>query len=390
MKKYTKLFVLVMIAVLAVSLAGCGKKAEAPKAADTTAADNTLTIGISGPLTGPYAMYGQGVVNGAKIAVDEINALGGMQFKIVDEDDEGDPEKAVNAYNTMLDKGATVMVGTVTSGACAAVAAEAYENRVFMLTPSASSPTVTAGRDNVFQVCFTDPGQGAASAQYIVDHKLASKVAVIYNNGQDYSTGIFQTFESKAKELGLEIVSIQTFSSDDNADFSVQLDDAKKNGAELVFLPIYYTPASMVLQQAKKMAYAPIFFGVDGMDGILDIEGFDTSLAEGVYLLTAYSADAKDEKTQNFVAKYKELYGGVPNQFAADAYDAVYALYEACNKAGITAGMASKDVCEKLIPVMPTLTIKGITGTMTWNATGEVDKTPTAVVIKNGVYTGVQ
>ena len=359
------------------------------------AAEDAIIIGISGPLTGPYAMYGLGVVNGAQIAIDEINALGGLQFAMVDEDDEGDPEKAVNAYNTMLDQGAAVMVGTVTSGACAAVAAEAYNDRVFMLTPSASSPTVTEGRDNVFQVCFTDPGQGAASAQYIVDHNLATKVAVIYNNGQDYSTGIFQTFEAKAKELNLEIVSIKTFSSDDNADFSVQLADAKENGAELVFLPIYYTPASMVLQQAKNMDYAPIFFGVDGMDGILDIEGFDTTLAEGVYLLTAYSADAQDEKTQNFVAKYQEIYGGVPNQFAADAYDAVYALYEACNAAGVTAEMANQDegfaqVCELLIPVMPTLTIEGITGTMTWSATGEVDKTPTAVVINNGVYTGVQ
>ena len=359
------------------------------------AAEDAIIIGISGPLTGPYAMYGLGVVNGAQIAIDEINALGGLQFAMVDEDDEGDPEKAVNAYNTMLDQGAAVMVGTVTSGACAAVAAEAYNDRVFMLTPSASSPTVTEGRDNVFQVCFTDPGQGAASAQYIVDHNLATKVAVIYNNGQDYSTGIFQTFEAKAKELNLEIVSIKTFSSDDNADFSVQLADAKENGAELVFLPIYYTPASMVLQQAQNMDYAPIFFGVDGMDGILDIEGFDTTLAEGVYLLTAYSADAQDEKTQNFVAKYQEIYGGVPNQFAADAYDAVYALYEACNAAGVTAEMANQDegfaqVCELLIPVMPTLTIEGITGTMTWNATGEVDKTPTAVVINNGVYTGVQ
>jgi len=358
-------------------------------------AEDAIIIGISGPLTGPYAMYGQGVVNGAKIAVEEINALGGLQFALVYEDDEGDPEKAVNAYNTMLDAGASLMASTVTSGACAAVAAEAYEERVFMLTPSASSPTVTEGRDNVFQVCFTDPGQGAASAQYIVDRQLATKVAVIYNNGQDYSTGIYQTFEAKAKELNLEIVSVTTFSADDNTDFSVQLGAAKDAGAELVFLPIYYTPASMVLQQANSMNYAPVFFGVDGMDGILGIEGFDTSLAEGVYLLTAYSADAEDEKTKNFVTKYEQQFGGVPNQFAADAYDAIYALYAACNAAGVTAEIANDDegyaaVCEMLIPVMPTLTIEGITGTMTWVATGEVDKTPTAVVIQNGVYTGVK
>ena len=354
-------------------------------------AEEAIIIGISGPLTGPYAMYGQGVVNGAKIAVEEINALGGIQFAITAEDDEGDPEKAVNAFNKMLDDGASMMAGTVTSGACAAVAAEAYDLRVFMLTPSASSPTVTEDRDNVFQVCFTDPNQGAASAQYISENNLAKKVAVIYNNGLDYSTGIYQTFAAKAQELGLEVVSVTTFSSDNNADFSVQLTKAKDSGAELVFLPIYYTPASMILKQAKAMNYAPTFFGVDGMDGILNIEGFDTSLAEGVYLLTAFSADAADEKTQSFVTKYAAQFGGIPNQFAADAYDAIYALYKVCNEAGVTAEIANQrrgfeEVCEMLIEVMPTITVEGITGTMTWESTGEVDKTPTAVVIRNGAY----
>ena len=228
-----------------------------------------------------------------------------------------------------------------------------------------------------------------------MDNKLATKVAVIYNNGQDYSTGIYQTFDQKAKELGLDIVSVTTFSADDNADYSVQLADAQKAGAELVFLPIYYTPASMILQQAKSMEYAPIFFGVDGMDGILSMECFDTTLAEGVYLLTGFSADAPDEKTQHFVAEYQKRYNEVPNQFAADAYDAIYTLYDACNKAGVTAEIANQvdgfaPVCEMLIPVMPTLTYEGITGTMTWNASGEVDKTPLAVIIHEGVYVGAK
>ncbi len=358
-------------------------------------AEDAIIIGISGPLTGPYAMYGLGVVHGAEIAVEEVNALGGIQFAITYEDDEGDPEKAVNAYNKMLDDGAAMMAGTVTSGACAAVAAEAYNDRVFMLTPSASSTTVTEDRDNVFQVCFTDPGQGAASAQYIVENNLAKKVAIIYNNGLDYSTGIYQSFMDKANELSLEVVSVTTFSSDDNADFSVQLTEAKNAGADLVFLPIYYTPASMILKQAKGMDFAPIFFGVDGMDGILSIEGFDTALAEGVYLLTAFSADAEDEKTQSFVKKYVEIYGEIPNQFAADAYDAIYALYEACNVAGVTAEIANEmdgfaPVCEMLIPVMTEITVEGITGTMSWEATGEVTKTPTAVIIENGAYVGAK
>lgn len=353
-------------------------------------AEDTVKIGVIGPMTGSYAMYGLGVANGAQIAVDEVNALGGLQFELDCQDDEGDPEKAVNAYNKVLDDGAMMLAGTVTSGACAAVAAEAFNDRIFMLTPSASSTTVTEGRDNVYQVCFTDPAQGAASAEYIVENNMAAKVAVIYNNGSDYSTGIFQTFEAKAKELGLEIVSVTTFPADDNADFSVQLSDAKSKSAELVFLPIYYTPASMILQQAAGMEFAPVFFGVDGMDGILNMEGFDKTLAEGVYLLTPFSADATDEKTVNFVTKYQAAYGEIPNQFAADAYDAIYALYAACVNAGITAQTAPEDACELLIAEMQKLEVAGITGTMTWAATGEVTKTPTAVVIKDGVYVGVK
>ena len=294
-------------------------------------AEDTIKIGLSGPLTGPYAIYGNACVRAAKIAVEEINALGGVQFEFMDEDDEGDGEKAVNAYNAMLDKGAQIMLSTVTSGACIAVAAEAYNDRVFMLTPSASADLVIEGKDNVFQVCFKDSAQGSASAQYIFDHQLGTKIGIIYNNAIDYSIGIRDTFKTKAEELGLEIVAESAFSDDSNADFSVQVAAMKDAGAEVVFLPIYYTPASLILNQAKTMVdYAPLFFGVDGMDGILGLEGFDTSLAEGVMLLTPFSADAEDEKTKAFVGKYQELYGEVPNQFAADTYDGMYAVPGRC------------------------------------------------------------
>ena len=352
-------------------------------------AADTIKIGVIGPLTGGAAIYGNAVANAAKIAADEINALGGMQLEIDAQDDEHDPEKSINAYNTTLDNGSLLIVGTVTSGPCAAVASQAYEERIFMLTPSASSVDVIADKDNVYQVCFTDPAQGAASADYIAGKGLAKKVAVIYNNGDVYSTGIYQTFEAKAAEVGLEIVAVSTF-TDDTTDFSVQVTEAKNAGAELVFLPIYYTPASMILTQAAAVDFKPIFFGVDGMDGILTMEGFDASLAEGVLLLTPFSADAKDEKTQNFVKKYTELYGDIPNQFAADAYDAVYAVYEAMIAGGVTADMSPEEVCEIMIEQMQQLTIEGLTGTMTWAATGEVSKTPTAVKIENGVYVGME
>ena len=348
----------------------------------------TLKIAHIGPLTGAAAVYGMATSRGAQIAAEEINAAGGKyKIEIIDEDDTHDAEKAVNAYNDAMDKGAQMIIGTTTTTPCIAVGAVAYEERVFMLTPSASSTAVTEGKDNVYQVCFTDPNQGSASAQYIADKKLGTKVAVIYNNADAYSTGIYQTFAAKAPEVGLEIVSTTTF-TDDTTDFSVQVADAKNNGAELVFLPIYYTPASQILLNAAGIDYKPVWFGVDGMDGILSIEGFDKSLAEGVMLLTPFSADAQDEKTQAFVARYQELYNEVPNQFAADAYDGVYALVAAAEKADVKEGEAAEEICDRMIAAMQELEIDGVTGNMTWSANGEVSKTPTAVVIENGVYVG--
>ena len=348
----------------------------------------TLKIAHIGPLTGAAAVYGQATSRGAKLAAEEINAAGGAyRIEIIDEDDTHDAETAVNAYNTAMDAGAQMIIGTTTTGPCIAVGAVAYEERVFMLTPSASSTLVTADKDNVYQVCFTDPAQGSASAQYIADRQLATKVAVIYNNADAYSTGIYQTFAEKAPEVGLEIVSTTTFNND-TTDYSVQVKDAQSKGAELVFLPIYYTPASQILINASAIGYQPLFFGVDGMDGILSIEGFDTSLAEGVLLLTPFSADAEDDLTKNFVAKYQELYNEIPNQFAADAYDGVYALVAAAEKAEVKEGEKAEDICDRLIAAMQEIQITGVTGTMTWEATGEVSKTPTAVIIENGVYVG--
>ena len=350
-------------------------------------AEDTIKIGLIGPQTGGAAVYGMAVARAAQIAVDEINAQGGLQIALDVQDDEHDAEKSINAYNAVLDNGAQMILGSVTTTPCIAVAAQAYEDRVFMLTPSASSPAVIEGKDNMYQVCFTDPAQGAASADYIFQNKLGEKIGVIYNNGDVYSTGIYQTFETKAAELGLEIVKVSTF-TDDTTDFSVQVTDMKNAGADVVFLPIYYTPASLILTESSKQEFAPVFFGVDGMDGILTVEGFDVSLAEGVMLLTPFSADAEDEKTKSFVAKYQELYGEVPNQFAADAYDGIYALYAAAVAGGITADTSVEDACEILIEQFQQLTVEGLTGTMTWSATGEVTKTPTAVVIKDGVYVG--
>ena len=350
------------------------------------ASADALKIGVIGPMTGPAADYGLACQRGAIIAANEINAAAGETvIELLIEDDEHNAEKSVNAYHTVLDNGAQMIAGTTTTTPCIAVGAEDYSDRVFMLTPSASSTAVTEDKDNVYQVCFTDPAQGTASAQYIKENNLGTKIAVIYNNADAYSTGIYQTFVAEAATQGLEIVATSTF-TDDTTDFSVQVTEAQKAGADLVFLPIYYTPASMILQQAKGMDYAPIFFGVDGMDGILSIEGFDQSLAEGVMLLTPFAADATDEMTVNFVTAYNAEFGVTPSQFAADNYDAVYALYNASKNAGIDASTSAEDACEKLIEQFKSLEFTGLTGTMSWNEDGSVTKTPKAVVIKGGVY----
>ncbi len=349
-------------------------------------AEDAVRVGVVGPFTGPAAAYGSAVRDAAIIAAEEVNALGGLQFVLDTQDDEHNTEKAVNAYNTLKDHGVQLILGTTTTAPCIAVSVYAAEDRILMLTPSASSPDVLESDDNtVFQVCFTDPAQGALSAQYIAEKGLAKKVGVIYNNGDAYSTGIYETFMEEAAAMGVEVVAESTF-TDADTDFSVQVASMKNAGAELVFLPIYYTPAAMILNAAKSADYAPIFFGVDGMDGILSLEGFDASLAEGVYLLTPFAADAEDETTKNFVAKYTEMTGIVPNQFAADAYDGIYILYTACVNAGITPETSAAEACEKVMAQLLEMEYAGLTGNMTWNEDGTVSKTPKAVIIKDGAY----
>ena len=410
MKRF--LSVAVASAMVAAALTGCGgnpsdnsaapaegtQNSEAP-AADgaaeggaASAEGGTFRVGGIGPVTGAAAVYGQAVKNAAQLAVDEINAAGGIngaQIEFNFQDDEHDAEKAVNAYNTLKDWDMQVLLGTVTSTPCTAVVEKTHEDNMFHLTPSGSA-VESIQYDNAFRVCFSDPNQGTASAQYIGENGLAKKVAVIYNSSDVYSSGIYQTFAAEAGNQGLEIVSAEAFTADSNTDFSVQLQKAKDAGAELVFLPIYYTEASIILGQANKMGYEPTFFGCDGLDGILAVEDFDTSLAEGVMLLTPFAADADDELTQNFVKAYQDAFGDVPNQFAADAYDGIYAIKAAIEKAGVTPDMSASDICDALKVSMTEISIDGLTGLgMTWGADGEPNKEPKAVKITDGAYTAM-
>lgn len=380
-----KVFAFVLAAAMMVAcLAGCGSDS------NSDSSSNVIKIGGIGPLTGDAATYGNATKNGAQIAVDEINAKGGLQLELNFQDDEADGEKGVNAYNKLKDWGMQVLYGCTTTGSCVAVSGETFSDRMFQLTPSASSTDVTNGKDNVFQMCFTDPNQGVAAADYVFENQLGTKIAVLYNNGDAYSTGIANSFVEHVTALGMEVVAQVTFPDDKTTDFSAQLNEAKDAGADLMFLPIYYTPASLMLAQAKDMGYAPTFFGADGMDGILTLKGFDVSLAEGLMLMTPFNATATDERTQTFVKTYTEKYGvETLNQFAADGYDCIYAIYEACQKAGVTPGTSAKDACEKLVATFTSADFKmdGLTGTnMGWTSAGEISKAPMVVEIINGAY----
>ena len=353
------------------------------------AEDEKFVIGAIGPQTGAAAAYGVSVMNGAELAVNEINEAGGIngyQVELITADDEHDAEKSVNAYNDLKDKGMQLLLGTVTSAPCIAVEGEAVSDNMFLLTPSGSSPDCITG-ENAFRVCFSDPAQGNKSAEFIGTHELAEKVGIIYDSSDPYSTGIMESFVAEADNQGIEIVSNEAF-SDNRTDFSAQLNKAKDGGAELVFLPFYYQEAALVLKQASDMGFSPLFFGCDGMDGILTVENFDTSLAEGLMLLTPFTPNAEDEKTQDFVAAYEEAYDGlVPIQFGADAYDGIYAIKAAIEDAGVTPDMSISDICDGVKASMGNITVEGLTGTITWDsATGEPDKEPKAVVIENGEY----
>ena len=362
--------------------------------ASVLAADETFKIGVIGPMTGDYAQYGTNVYNAAKIAADEINENGGFngyKVEILDAgDDQGDPEKAVNAYNDLLDKGMQMLCGTVTSGSCIAVGAEAAES-TFMFTPSATAvDSITAG-SNEFRMCFTDPAQGTKSAQYIGEHSLATKVAVLYDSSADYNSGINDAFVAAAEENGLEIVADEAYTTDNNTDFSVQLGKIKDSGAELLFLPNYYSDNALILQQAHDLGLDMKIFGVDGMDGILNVENFDKSLAEGVMLLTPFSATGEDEATVKFVKAYGDANNGeTPNQFAADTYDVLYAMQAAANDAGITPDMSNEDISAAMSASMLNITLDGLTGEAKWTEDGECDKAPKAYVIKDGVYASME
>ena len=378
MKKFLGL--LLAGAMLASSFTGCSGKA-------SSSDEKTLLIGGTGPLTGDYATYGISVQEGAQIAVDEINEKGGVNsytVKLEVEDDQADPQQAVQAYAKLMDNGMNLSLGSTTSGACVALVKEAKEDGIVTMTPSASQKEATA-YDNNFRVCFLDPDQGTYSADFTKENNLATKVAVLYDKSNTYSVGVYEAFAKEAEKLGLNIVTTQAFTDSSNTDFSSQIQAVKNSGAELLFMPFYQQEAAAVLMQAQGVLENVTYFGVDGMDGVLEKLGTENqAIANGVMLLTPFSASSSDPTVANFVAKYKEKYNATPDQFAADAYDAVYALCAAFEKAGLETD--DPEFNQAIAKAMTEIEVTGATGVMTWSADGECKKQAKAVVISDGAY----
>ncbi|SHO52143.1 ABC transporter substrate-binding protein [Anaerocolumna xylanovorans] len=388
-KVFKKVVSLGLLGTLTVaSLAGCGTKNTGSTGSDGSDAsgtgDGTFLIGGLGPLTGQAASYGISVKQGAEVAIQEINDAGGvkvgdqtLKLKLEFEDDEADADTVTAAYNTLMDKGIQALLGTVTSGAGLALADQTYADGILQITPSGSAKELTKN-PNAFRLCFTDPLQGETMADYVINTLGLKKVAIVYNNADDYSTGVADAFESKIKELGGEVVAKEAFVTD-AVDFNTQLTTIKGTDAQIIFAPVYYQDAAYITTQASELGMTLPFVGSDGWDGVLD-KVVDKKVLEGAVFLSPFFAADPDTAVQAFVTKYKEKYNTSPDQFAADGYDTVYVIKAALEKAGKT---DSAD----LIEAMTHIEVKGLTGTVTFDTNGEPNKGAKFIEIKNGEYT---
>ena len=386
MKKFAKvLSVIMVIAMVCACFAGCGAK----KSGSYTANNKEYIIGLSGPLTGAAAIYGNGVKNGAQLAVDEINEAGGLngvKFKLEATDDMHDATKVANNYSSLLEKGMQVSLGCVTSAPCAEWTNLSHEDNVFFITPSASNDKVPK-YDNGYQMCFADGNQGKAAAEYVNQNFKGQTIGIFYKSDDNYSNGIYEQFTENLSE---DVKTVKTVFTDAGAtSFDTQINDLKD--CKFIFMPIYYTPASIFMKQAKGIiADDAVYYGCDGFDGIDSIEGFDISeIPQQVSMLSHFDSTATEGAASEFIKKYTEKYGAdTLNQFAASAYDCVYAIFQAMQKAGIDdVTISASDLCDKLKDTFQGgfEFENGVTGAgdkVTWDKDGYVNKTAIKFVIK--------
>lgn len=379
MKKFVKVAALVLVAALLVGcFAACGTKTD-DKTDGKTEAKGEIFIGATGPLTGDASSYGISVKNGAEIAVAEINAAGGLNgitLKFEIKDDKAAAADATTAYDALMDAGMQVALGSVTSGSCEAFAGAAQEDNLFFMTPSASAANIITYGSNSFRVCFGDPDQGILAAQNLADK--FEKIGCIYDTSDPYSTGVYDAFESEMKNLN-KTYEVRTFDADNKKDFSAQVEALKD--CDVIFLPIYYTEAGLIANACASKGVDAVLFGCDGLDGIAD--QIDKAVVKNdISYITPFDVNSKAENVSKFVAAYEEKYGVKPDQFAADAYDAVYAIFEGMKAAGIDdANISASDLSDALQKAITAegFVLKGLTGEMTWDATGACTKVPVIV-----------
>ena len=383
--KMSKIVAFVMAMVLAVGcLTGCG--------ADKgyTSENTEIKIGLSGPLTGDAAVYGVAVKNSAELAVEEINAAGGlngMKFTLIAVDDQNDAAKISTNYSNLVEQGMQVSLGTVTTKPGREFTNLSKEDNVFFLTPSATGDDIPK-EDNGFQMCFADGNQGAAAAGYVNENYAGQTIGVFYKSDDPYSNGIYEQFKSN---LDSSVTTVEAVFTDANAtDFSAQISTLKD--CSFIFMPIYYTPASIFMTQAKdQMAADAIYYGCDGFDGLESAEGFDiNAIPQEITMLSHFNSKATEGAAAEFIAKYTEKYGAdTLNQFGASAYDCVYALYNAMAAAiedgkKIDVTISASDLCDILKEQFTgDFTYSGVTGeNIAWQDNGYVDKAAIKYVLK--------
>ncbi|MGI6279532.1 MAG: ABC transporter substrate-binding protein [Acutalibacteraceae bacterium] len=383
MKKMAKylLAVALILVMTTVAFAGCGEKDSSGK----------LVIGGTGPLTGEASTYGISVQRGAQIAIDEINKAGGIngiKLEFLFEDDEADGTKAKAAFEKLMDNGMQIFMGTVTSGAGVALNDTIKKEGLLQVTPSASQIEAIEN-PNSFRICFNDVDQGKAMAEYIYQKLGYKKAAILYNQDDSYSSGLYDAFKKRWSELG-GTVSADTSFAKAATDFNAQLTKIIGSDAQFLFMPIYAEKASQIVIAANNKNMKLPIIGCDGLDGILNyLEGDNAKLVEGLIYYTPFIASDASEKVQSFVTKFKEKYNLEPDQFAADAYDAVYVIKAAIEKAGLTVDdtkLSAKELGDKLVPVMTQIEVDGLTGKMTFSASGEPTKSAKVAIIKDGKY----
>ena len=295
---------------------------------------STIKLGSIGPLSGQYAVYGGDCKNGIELAVNEINAAGGIngkQIELIAEDDEGAAEKSVSAYKKLVTQnGVKLIIGSLTSGCAIAISPLAQAQKIVQIDPAATAPALTEAGNFVFRACYDDPFQGTVGGKFAAETLGVKNAAILYDISNDYSVGLMENFKSEFEANGGSIVSLETYSTGDK-DFNAQLTKIKNANPDVVYLPDYYSTVALIVKQLRAQGINTPIVGADGWDGLTENAGDE--VLNGFYS-NHYAADSTEEKVQNFVKNYKEKYSLTPTSFAALGYDSVYMLRDAILKAG--------------------------------------------------------